>query len=265
VNERARWRYRHILYSLLALLFIGFLVFQAEQRLTVWARETYGIKSYVLVTQGLDKTVQAEVAEWFDNQLQKGRLRNPDYTELMAEITRLFPLVGGASWARYNPETLTCQLNGVLPLWSINHSFVMGDNGRLYQESFFSERAAQLPHIHVNPSWLEGSRLQAVSVFLHSLSPGVLAAFACTYQNPHMIVLAPKDSLDLPHHCVCIVDDRTVQRLPDIATLMGLCMDAQEGQEGEAGGKVSCFDFRFSGRPIRESITPKECTYLQRI
>jgi len=265
VNERARWRHRRTLYSIIVgLIFFG-LFAHAYRRVATWAYRYYAVTSYVIVSQNLDDATTAGVKDWFDEQKEAGRLTHPDYEKLNTELVQHFPLVGLTFWSRYNPTCLTCKIIGVEPLFRVNKYYVAGNNGRLYRNSMFTALSPALPHMRVDPSWLDADRFAHVYSFYQALPKNFLATYDCAYHDPHTVVISPKESLDLPHRCVCLVDDRTVSLLPDMVSLMSQCQVLCERTKESAKDTVCFFDFRFSGRVISKCITHQECAQLQRV
>lgn len=265
MNERARWRNRRTFYGIILVLFAVAVSWQLFKLLGEWARQRYEVTSYALTTEGLDRDTVTRLVAWFDQKQAAGDFKQPDYRSLQGALVQEFPLVGVASWARYNPTCLSCTLSGVRPFFTINRAFVAGENGLLYRKDLFKEDLDGVPHVHVNPLWLTSERFNDVFSFFNRASRSLLETFACTYHDPHMVVLAPKESLDLPHRCVCIVDATTVGQLPDLVALMGLCQALTEGQSARENTMVCYLDFRFPGGLISKHITYKESLQLQRI
>ena len=265
MNERARWRNRRLFYGGIAALLMGIIGVHLFKVVARWAARHYEVTSYVLTTQGFDRDTVAQLTCWFDSKSESGAFKQPDYQSLQGALVKAFPLVGAVSWARYNPTCLSCTIIGVHPFFTINRSLVAGDNGVAYPKDLFKEDLDCLPHVQVNPLWLQGERFREVFSFFNRCPRSLLESFACTYHDPHMIVLAPKESLDLAHRCVCVVDGITVGQLPDLVALMGLCQALQDREPQREGAMVCYFDFRFPGEVMSKHISYKESLQLQRV
>ncbi len=265
MNERARWRHRRTLYSIIVGLIVVGLSVHVYGRVAAWAYRHYAVTSYVVVSQNLDEATMSAVSDWFDEQKEAGRLAHPDYEKLNAELVHTFPLVGLTVWSRYNPTCLTCKMRGVEPVFRVNKYYVAGDNGRLYRNNMFSTLPSDLPRMRVNHSWLEADRFGQVYAFYRGLPAEFLKTYDCIYRDPHTVVVSPKASLDLPHRCVCLVDDRSVSLLPDMVALMSSCQVLRDDHRQPTDDTVCFFDFRFSGRVISKCITHQECAQLQRV
>jgi len=265
VNKRARWQHRKLL-----ALFVGCMVLaagavRAYRLLASWADRTYAVTSYVLVAHNLDDATSTLIGEWLTAKKEQGAFRTPSYADLHAELVAKFPLVARTSWSRFVPECLTCTVEGAQPLFFIHKRLVAGDNGLLYSVDSFPHALLTIPHIFIAEEWLSPDAFSEPYRFLRGLPSSFLSVFNITYHNPNMIVVWPKEALDLPHHCVCIIDQRTVSVLPDTVTLMGLCQGLKEEGAYAVDDALCIFDFRFPGTVIRKCVTPKEGLELQRV
>jgi len=265
VNKRARWQHRRILAFVLGCMVLTACAVQAYRVLAAWATRTYAVTSFVLVAHDVDDDTVRLIGEWLREKKERGDFQDPLYADLHAELVAQFPLVARTSWSRATPEVLTCTVFGAQPVFFINKRYVVGDNGALYPAALFPQASLVLPRIVVAEEWLTPASFCQPYEFLISLTPAFLHAFNSTYHNPNMIVVWPKEALDLPHHCVCIVDQRTVSVLPDTVTLMGLCQGLKEDGEYRVDDALCLFDFRFPGTVIRKCVTPKEGLALQRV
>ncbi|MDQ5890931.1 MAG: hypothetical protein QG604_805 [Candidatus Dependentiae bacterium] len=265
MNERARWRHRRTLYGIIIWLILCGIAMHLYTRVAAWASTHYAVTSHVLVYQQLDDDTVSDIGLWFDEQKKAGNLAHPDYVRLNAELLEVFPLIGATSWSRYNPTCLTCTMIGVSPAFAVNKHYIAGDNRRLYDAPMFITIPENLPQVRVNPLWLSGDRFPEVYTFIAGLPARFLSVFNCAYHDPHMVVISPKEALDLPHRCVCVVDGRSVSLVPDMVVLMSLCQVLQEDNKPSEEKSVCYFDFRFSGRVISKCITHRECVQLQRV
>jgi len=256
VNARARWRYRRVLYSGtlsgLGILLVAF----CYLRIAAWAHNYYAVTRYVLVAHDIDQEVATKVSTWLDQLLHEGALAHPEYSALTHTLLDTAPLVGAVAWSRYNPTCLTCTITGVKPVFLVNDDLVAATNGRLYSTAVLDPGAAELPAVVVSKEWTEPEHFLTVFKFFTQLPGATVSMYNGVYHNPTMIVMTPKNDLDLPYRCVCIVDERSVTLLPDAVTLMGMCQHRE--------GHISLIDFRFSGRVIHKCITDKEYKHLLR-
>ena len=257
MNERARWRHRRLLYSGLVTDVVGACIVFCYFQLAAWARNYYSVDSFVVVCNGVDEEKAAQVSHWLTGLLKSGQLSQPSYAALTQSLLRDFPLIGKVSWSRYNPSCLTCTVAPVAPVFRINNEYVAATNGCVYHRSLFDELSDSLPAITVNESWLASQRFARVYTFIMSIPASVFSAYDCVYHDPYRVVMTPKNDLDLPYRCVCVVDERSVTLLPDVVELMSRCQDKEE--------HVVVFDFRFSGSVITKCITHKQYTQLQRV
>ncbi len=265
MDKRARWQHRKILALVLGCLVLAAGAVQVYRMIAAWAGRTYEITSFVLVAHNVDDATVSLIGEWLRAKKELGDFKAPVYADLHAELVATFPLIARSAWSRFVPECLTCTVEGARPRFFVNKRFVVGDNGVLYPVRFFPEASAGLPRIVIAEEWLSPQTFDQPYACLAQLPDQFFAVFNSTYHNPNMIVVWPKESLDLPHHCVCIVDQRTVSILPDTVTLMGLCQGLKEDGEYRADDTLCLFDFRFPGTVIRKCVTPKEGLALQRV
>lgn len=258
MNERARWQQRHTLVSMIGIVLLCGMAWKAYHYTAQWARVRYAITSFTLVSQHVDTETARRMYEWLGLQQGMGKFIDPDYEHLTKMMVDTFPIVGRVSWSRYSPQSLSCSVYGVQPLCIINQQYVAGDNGKLYSIDLFTDGLRGIPELSVRRAWLDGAHFPQVYAFLSSLPRSFLALFDCVFHDPSLVVVTPKESLDLPHRCVCIIDTRSVSALPDTVTLMSMCQD-------DAHDAVHSFDFRFPGPPLTRCITHKELMHLQKI
>ena len=244
----------------------GAIAVQIYRIIAQWAEENYAVQSYVVMAQGLDDDTVTRIGNWLAVKKESGALRNPDYKVLHAELLAAFPLIASSSWSRLVPEWLNCRVVGAQPLFIVNDSYVAADNGRLYPQSFFPTMPRTEKKVTISREWLDEDVFENQPyAFLTQLTPSFLSVYEVAYANPALIVVWPKESLDLPHHCVCIVDQRTVSLLPDTVVLMSLCQGLKDERDDADDDRVCLLDFRFPGRLIRKCITQKESIHLQRV
>ncbi len=265
MNKRARWQHRKILALVLGCLVLAVGAVQVYRVFAVWAARTYAITSFVVVAHHVDDNTVSLIGEWLKAKKTLGDLQNPVYVDLHNELVAAFPLIAKTSWSRMVPECLTCTVEGAQARFFVNKRYIIGDNGVLYPVRLFPQISVTLPRIVIADEWLASEALCQPYSFLMQFSPAFFNVFNVTYHNPNMIVIWPKEALDLPHHCVCIVDQRTVSLLPDTVTLMSLCQGLKEDGEQRGDNAFCLFDFRFSGTVIRKCVTHKEGLALQRV
>lgn len=265
MDKRARWQHRKVLYAILGLIIGFFIVREVYYVVAAWARKTYAVQSYMLVTEGLEDDQSMRIGRWLEHKKEAGLLANPDYEALHTELLQKFPLVASTAWSRLVPEWLTCRVTGAQPLFVVNDLFVMGDNGKLYPRALFPHMSHTDEKVSISREWLEEEVFEQPYQFLMGLPEEFLKVYEVVYCNPSLVVVWPKESLDLPHPCVCIVDQRTVSLLPDTVTLMSLCQGLRDESDDAYDDSVCLFDFRFPGRVIRKCITQEESIHLQRV
>lgn len=257
MNERARWRHRKVLYSFLLMVVCGIGVVFSYLKLASWARSYYQVDSVVVVGPAVDEETVANISSWLTVLLQRGVLAKPQYDALTKSLLADFPLIGSVSWSRYKPSCLRCAVAPVKPVAIINDFYVAGDNGCLYEIGLFDSVPPTLPAFVVNNAWLSSELFSRVLSFFNAIPLALLSGYNVVYHDPYRIVMTPKNELDLPYRCVCIVDERSVTLVPDLVRLMSMCQHAQE--------QIMLFDFRFSGSVITKCITHKEYLQLQRV
>lgn len=265
MNERARWQHKSLLFRLI-IGFLGaalFLAFYARVARLVY--DHYAVTSFVVVGHNVDTASSDGIFAWLSDESTQGHLIHPDYTALTEELLKRFPLVGRVVWSRYNPRCLTCTVVAVQPVFMVNESLVAGDNGKLYKVSLFDAIPAELAHIRINPLWLTADRFAQVFSFFSRVPSSLLSAFQWSFKDPYLVSATPKAALDLPHRCICLVDERTVAGMPDTVDLMNRCQALKGDLEMGPGRAVCLFDFRFAGPVISKCITHKECMQLQRV
>ena len=265
MNERARWKHRKVLNNVIVGIILLAAALQVYRQCAAWAASYYAVTSYVLVTQNLEHEEVQKIGNWLEKKNEAGAFKSPDYATLHAALIAEFPLVATSVWSRMVPECLTCTIRGAKPLFFVNTHYVAADNGALYKASLFPGITLTLPHVTIGREWLEQKYFAQPYRFFAERPASFLSVYEVAYKNPSMIVVWPKESLDLPHACVCIVDQRTVSLLPDTVALMSLCQGLKEESAHAVDDAVCVFDFRFPERVIRTSVTPKESIQLQRV
>lgn len=266
MNERARWRYRRLVLTTVAVLGAAAAGWWCYQQAVRWATAYYGIQKITLQYADIyDKQLPSAIEAWLENRRTSGGLHTLARHELANQLLKEFPLIRSVSWATYLPGAVHCAVTGVRPTFVINKRYVAGNNGRLYTKQDFAGYQETMPVLHVSKDWLSKGIFAGVHTFFSQLPAGLLRTYNMYYHDPYRIALVPVDGQELTHRCVCLVDEQSASRVRALDELMALCVDLKKRVASSDKNPVCFFDFRFQDRIISRLISKKEFDELQRV
>lgn len=236
------------------------------QQFVQWATARYGITQiHLSYTDVYDENLSARIEYWFEQHKEDKSLITQPRSELIRELMEAFPLIRGVSWGTYLPGHLHCTVTGVRPTFMINRQYVAGNNGQLYTRRDFASYQEQMPVLNISKNWLNASAFASVHKFFSQLPAGLLRTYHMYYHDPYTIALVPVNFTELPHRCVCLVDENSAARVRSIDELMELCVDLKTRTQPKVKEPICFFDFRFEDRIISRVIPRSEFDQLQRV
>lgn len=264
MNERARWRHRRIVMVCVAAIALGGAGWWGYQQFAHWVTIYYGIEKVELSYNDVfDDRLVEDVDTWMSDKKETGQLQTKSRKVLANELLQAFPLIRNVSWATYIPGYLHCTVTGVQPTFHINNKHVAGNNGKLYDKQDFCNYPHEIPELHISSHWLTKAVFGGVHQFFAELPKGLLTTYHIYYHDPYTIAMVPVDT-ELPHRCVCMVDEKSASRVRTMDELMALSVDLKERLQPKKEA-ISYFDFRFADRIISKAIGRGEFIQLQRV
>ncbi len=141
-------------------------------------------------------TAQHEIEMFIDHEFANGNLLRFSQGDFYSSIRDKFNLIKSISYRYVPSKTLLVTIEGITPMFMVNHTSLVGENKQLYEASAFENFPTnELPLVMVNPTYLSLTMNEHVFQLLCSLDATFWQSFALNYQGPHEIILQKKESL----------------------------------------------------------------------
>lgn len=201
---KARFNIRRIFVILLLMILVSpvvFITYRASKR--IYASIKYHVEQRFFTCQAItyqfnhifSNAIKNDIQVLLDQEFANGNLLRFNQGDFYSDIKDKFNLIKSISYRYVPSKTVLVTIEGVTPMFMVNHTFVVGENRQLYEGTMFENfPTSTLPLIMVNQRYASSHLDQEVYELLCSLNSNFWQNFTLNYQGPHEIIIRQKQS-----------------------------------------------------------------------